>query len=133
MNVKKAVPALLIASFLGMGVTACDSDADVASKNLSKDADNYKVMRQIVVYNGFTDKYILSVTGYCALGNDDPADEVSYTCKDNSSSTGVTKDIIKKSDNTFVFVHQLEPVDVSTDYYKVVLKPTTIVPDFEVR
>lgn len=129
----KPLALTLAAAAAVVGLTACDSDADVASKNLSKDADNYKVMRQIVVYNGFTDKYILSVTGYCALGNDDPADEVSYTCKDNSSSTGVTKDIIKKSDNTFVFVHQLEPVDVSTDYYKVVLKPTTIVPDFEVR
>jgi hypothetical protein len=32
-----------------------------------------------------------------------------------------------------VFVHQLEPIDVSPDYFKVTVKPTTVIPDFDVR
>jgi hypothetical protein len=126
--------ALAATAVLALGtMTACENDADVVSKNLSTDADNYKVMRQIVVYNSFTDKYILEVIGFCALGNSDPAGSVSYTCKvgKGQGSGGYVKDIIKKSDNVTVFAHQLEPVNVSPDYYKVTLKPTTVVPDFE--
>lgn len=65
-----------------------------------------------------------------SLGNDDPSNEVSYTCK---TDQGYIKDIIHTSDNSFVYAHQLHPVNVSPDYFKVTLKPTTIVPDFQVR
>lgn len=123
--------AVLTAIFVAIiGLSACNSDSDVVSKNLSKDADNYKVFRQIVVYNAITDKYILEVQGYCALGNDDGSTKVTYTCK---SPDGYVKDIIKKSDNTFVFVHQLHPRNVSSKYFKVILKPTEVIPDFELR
>lgn len=128
---KKIATAVAAVTFVGLAsLTACQNDSDVVSENLSKEADEYKVMRQIVVYNAITDTYILEVTGYCSLGNDDPASQVSYTCK---SPGGYVKDIIKKSDNTFVFVHQLHPVQVSDDYFEVVVKPSTVIPDFDVR
>jgi hypothetical protein len=111
----------------GLCLTACSHNNDVVSKNLSNEADQFHVFRQIVVYNGFTDKYILEVDGYCALGNHDAADEVTYTCK---SPDGYVKDIIEKSDNTFVFVHQLSPKNVSDNFYQVTLKPTEIIPTF---
>lgn len=126
----KRIGLIITAIVMAFGFTACSSDSDVASRNLSKDADNYKVLRQIVVYNAITDKYILEVNGFCALGNNDGVSQVSYTCK---TKEGIIKDIIKRSDNTFVFVHQLSPRQVSTDYYKVILKPTEIVPQFEIR
>lgn len=126
----KRIAAAIIGLFLLSGFAACSSDSDVASKNLSKDADNYKIFRQVVVYNSITDKYILEVKGFCSLGNHDSAGTVSYTCK---TSEGYVKDIIKKSDNVLVFAHQLDPANVSTKYYKVILKPTEIVPQFEIR
>jgi hypothetical protein len=124
---KKVAVVVAAAAALAGGLTACDHDSDVASRNLSNDADQFKVFRQIVVYNGITDKYIMEIDGYCALGNHDPGDEVSYTCK---TSQGYIKDIIKKSDNTFVFVHQLHPKDVSKDFFQVTLKPTEVLPNF---
>lgn len=126
----KIASAVLGLAVLGGGLTACKSDSDVVSENLSRDADNYRVARQIVVYNAITDKYILSVEGFCSLGNDDKADRVTYTCRKDG---GYIKDIILKSDNTFVFVHQLDPKNVSTKFVKVILKPSTIVPDLDVR
>lgn len=127
---KKTIASSLAIIALAAGLTACDHDSDVVSENLSNDADNYKVFRQIVVYNSITDKYVLEVDGYCALGNDDSSSETTYTCK---SPAGYVKDIIKRSDNTFVFVHQLYPRNVSASYFKVTLKPSEIIPDFDVR
>lgn len=126
-HVKKAIAAAVAGAALLGGLAACNHDSDVASKNLSNEADQFKVFRQIVVYNGITDKYIMEIDGYCALGNHDPGDEVSYTCK---TPQGYIKDIIKKSDNTFVFVHQLRPKNVSHDFFQVTLKPTEVLPNF---
>jgi hypothetical protein len=130
---KKAAVATALAASLTLGLSACQSDSDVVSKNLSKDSDNYKVARQIVVYNGITDKYIQTVTGFCSLGNNDKADRVSYTCKASGEDSGYLKDIILKSDNTFVFVHQVAARNVSKSHVKVVFKPSTVLPDIEAR
>lgn len=123
----KRIAGLTLAGILGVAaLTGCSHKSDTVSHNISADADSYKVFRQIVVYNGITDKYILEVDGYCALGNDDPASQVSYTCK---TDKGYIKDIIYKSDNTFVFEHQLHPVNVSDTYFKVILRPESVIPN----
>lgn len=126
-----SVAALLLA---GGALTAC-SDADTVSHNLSQDADNFKVWRQIVLYNGITDKYVLEIDGYCSLGNSDASDRVTVTCKvaSGNDTDSYTKDIYLKSDNTMVFAHQIGGVHVSPDHYKVVLKPETVIPNFEIR
>ena len=126
----KVLAAIVVALLIAIGASGCSAKSDTVSKNLSKDADQFKVLRQIVVYNSFTDKYILEVEGFCSLGNDDPSDEVTYTCK---TEGGYIKDIIKKSDNTFVYVHQLLAANVSDTHYKVFLRPATIIPDIDVQ
>lgn len=37
------------------------SDADVASSNLSKAADQFEITRRVVFYNGITGDYMLTV------------------------------------------------------------------------
>lgn len=118
-------PVIGVLAILALA-TGCKHKSDTVSQNLSADADSYKVFRQIVVYNGLTDKYILEVDGWCALGNDDPSNEVSYTCK---VPGGYTKDIIHTSDNVLVFEHQLKPHNVSDTYFKVILRPESVIPD----
>lgn len=110
-------------------LTAC-TDADIASRNLSKDADMFRVNRRIVFYNGITGDYILVVEGYCSLGNYDPTGELSVTCK-------VGKDNYKKhflglSDNVTYFAEQIEGGVVSEDAYKVIFKPSAIIPNIEI-
>lgn len=53
----------IIASIAAIGLTlgACSTDADVASENLSKAADQFEILRRIVFLNGITDEYIPSV------------------------------------------------------------------------
>jgi hypothetical protein len=60
-------------------LAAC-SDADVASSNLSKAADNFEINRRVVFYNGITGDYMLSIEGLCSKGNNDAARQLSITC-----------------------------------------------------
>jgi hypothetical protein len=76
--------ATLMAAFMGAGLLSlhgCNSDADVASRNLSKAADQFEITRRVVFYNGITGEYMLTVEGLCSLGNYDKNREVSITCK----------------------------------------------------
>ena len=64
---------------LGVMFIGCD-DADIASRNLSKAADNFEVVRRVVFYNGITDTYILTIEGRCSI-YDDGMGQLEITCK----------------------------------------------------
>lgn len=105
------------------------TDADIASQNLSRAADNFEITRRVVFYNGITGDYMLSIEGLCSLGNNDKAREVTITCKTGPSA--FKKHFLGLSDNVTYFVEQLEAQDVSTYHYRVVFKPQTILPDID--
>lgn len=128
---KKIITAIAAGLLLAGGLTACSSDADVASQNLSKDADNFKITRRVVLYNGITNDYTLAVVGKCSLGNDDTTAQSTVTCKMDDGK--FVKHIFRLGDNMTVFAEQMETTDASTQHYKVVFKPSTIIPDLDVR
>ncbi|WP_210209408.1 hypothetical protein [Rhizobium tropici] len=111
-------------------LSSCN-DADVASHNLSKAADNFQVNRRIVVINGITDNYLLSVEGLCSLGNADKDREISITCK--TGPDAYKKFFAGLSDNVTYVVEQLEPMPVSVYRYKVIFKPSVIIPDIDLK
>lgn len=105
------------------------TDADVASRNLSKAADQFEVERRVVFYNGITGGYILSVEGRCSIGNQDAPGRLSVTCKTGEDT--YKKHFLGLSDNVTFFAEQLEPKKVSAYHYRVIFKPQTIVPDVD--
>lgn len=122
---------IAILAITGIFATAaCTSDADVASSNLSKDAENFKILRRVVFYNGITGDYILSIEGHCSVETEENS-KLSVTCKIGDGK--FKKHFLGRSDNVTWFAEQIEGVNVSTSHYKVVFKPSTIVPDVEVR
>lgn len=123
---KKAILALVAIP----AIAGC-TDADVASRNLSKAADMFEVNRRVVFYNGITGGYMLTVEGLCSLGNRDSAGQLSITCKTGPDT--FKKHFLGLSDNVTYFVEQLEPNKVSTYHYRVVFKPQTIIPDIDFR
>lgn len=126
----KKIIIALSAVALVVGLSACSNDADVASKNLSKAADNFEVQRRIVFFNGITDKYLLEIDGLCSLGNHDSAHQLTVTCK---TPTGYKKHFLGLSDNVSYFVEQQQSKHVSVDHYRVTFKPETVVPDIDAR
>jgi hypothetical protein len=113
-----------------MSLVGC-SDADVASSNLSKAADQFEVTRRIVFYNGITGEYMLTITGLCSLGNSDKARALSVTCKTGPSA--YKKHFLGLSDNVTFVVEQIDAVPASPYQYRVVFKPLAIIPDIEIR
>ena len=125
---KRLLGALAIIIGLGALSACTDDDADVVSENISKDADNFKVLRRIVFYNGITESYILELIGFCNIEED--GSQLEVTCKVDD---GYQKHFLGRSDNVTYFVEQLDTSDVSPDFYKVTFKPSVVVPDPELR
>jgi hypothetical protein len=125
---KKIITAAVI-GLAGLGLVGC-SDADVASRNVSKAADNFEIPRRIVFFNGITDKYLLQIEGYCSIEPDTGAQKLDVTCKQGGA---YKKHFLGLSDNVSYFVEQVEGANVSVDHYRVVFKPSVIIPDIELR
>ena len=122
--------AIALSLVVVAGCNPFRSDADVAADNVSKAADQFEVLRRVVFYNGITDSYMLTIEGYCSLGNFDAAGELTVTCKVGAGE--FKKHFLGLSDNVTYFVEQLEGANVSTDHYRVIFKPSVIVPDIDV-
>ena len=127
---KKMLMAVL-GLVMAIAVAGCATDADVVSENLSKSADQFEVLRRVVFYNGITDSYMLTIEGYCSLGNFDAEKELTVTCQ--VSPGEYKKHFLGLSDNVTYFVEQLDAENVSSDHYRVVFKPSVIVPDIDVQ
>ncbi len=112
-------------------MAGCSSDADVASRNLSRAADNFDVNRRVVFYNGITGEYVLSIEGLCSKGNDDGVRKVTITCK--TAPGQFKKHYLGLSDNVTYIMEQLEPLPVGTSHYVVNFKPSAILSDIRLR
>lgn len=120
------IPALCLPLMAGQ----CD-DAQIATENLKKAADNFEVNRRVVFYNGITDSYILSVEGRCSMDLNSEATAFSVICKVGPNQ--YKRHTLVLSDNTSAFVEHLEPTEASAYHYRVTFKPQTILPDVDFR
>lgn len=123
--------ALVLATVIAAGLAGCNSDADVASQNLSTAADNFQINRRIVFYNGFTGEYMLTIEGLCSKDNSSTDTKLAIICKTGPNE--FKKHFLGLSNNVTYFIEQLDPAAASTYRYKVVFKPSVIVPDIEVK
>lgn len=96
-------------------------------ENLLKDTDMFQVYRRAVFYNGITNEYILEVQGYLSI--EDEGNQLEVTVKLNDGS--YLKHFLGLSDNVTYFVEQIESRYVSDDRYKVIFKPSVILPMIE--
>jgi hypothetical protein len=123
----RAIAAVAAAAVLGVTLSACESAADKASDNLSKAAENFEVPRRIVGINGITDKPLFSVEGFCSYEIKD--DSYDVICKQPDGS--IERTTMGKSDNVTIVVTQMGGVKVSLFRSRVIFRPETIVPNFD--
>lgn len=123
---------LLTVSVLSLGLlfTGCSREAQVASSNLSHAADNFQLDRRIVFYNGITGDYVLTIEGKCSFEAVSER-KVDVTCKVGDKE--FKKHSLGISDNVTYFSEQLTSKGVSVYQYKVDFRPTTIIPDVDLK
>ena len=128
----KKVLIAFVAVALTFTAAACTAhDSDVVSENLSTAADQFEILRRVVFYNGITGEYMMTIEGLCALGNDDGPNELTVICKVGPGE--FKKHFLGLSDNVTYFVEQLYGENVSASRYRVVFKPSVIVPDIDIN
>lgn len=119
---------ILLLALMALTVTSC-SDADVASQNIARAAEQFEIYRRVVFYNGITDNYILSVEGYCSIS--DLNGQLEVTVKTESGA--YLKHHLGLSDNVTYFSEQLQPEYVSDKQYRVIFKPSVIIPNIDME
>lgn len=129
MKFKKVVATVAIGIVGVMGLASCSSEAQMASENLSKGADQFEIDRRVVFLNGITDKYLLSIEGRCSI--EDEGNQLEVTCKVGENS--YKKHFLGLSDNVSYFVEQLEPAEVDVYHYRVIFRPEEIIPDIDME
>lgn len=118
-----------IIAMLMMAMVGCSTDADIASRNLSKSAEMFEINRRVVFYNGITDTYILSIEGRCSV--DFYTDKFTVTVKTGPNE--YKKHYLGRADNVFPFVEQLGSAKVGVYRYKVIFKPLSVIPDIDLE
>lgn len=126
----KRILMLLVLTLIITGLSAC-SKADVASQNISKEAEEFRVKRRIVFYNSLQDVYILQIIGNCSIELTDNQKMLEVTCRIGEKK--YQKHFLGLSDNVTYSVEQLDYSEVSAYHYEIIFKPSVILPIVEVE
>jgi ABC-type Fe3+-hydroxamate transport system substrate-binding protein len=129
--VKRALAVLAVTL---AALTACTSAADTASQNVSAAADNFEVNRRIVGINLRTGDTLFLVEGACSITRDV---DLVVICKTGSNPDTFTKNYFGLGPNggdgvTYVST-QLGPVQANQWRTRIILRPTTVLPDFDLQ
>lgn len=127
---KKFLFGILTIASIGI-FAGCSTDSDVASHNLSKDADNFKVQRKITFINTVTDEVLYTVEGNMSVYADTSDNQLEVTAMIGDGK--FKKDILGLSPTTVYIVEQVEWQEANKYRYKVTLKPSVLIPEVEVR
>lgn len=123
-----AVPALAAALLL----SGCTSDAQKVSENLSTEADQFKVVRRIVVTNTWNGETLWEATGRCSIDINRP-DVLVLICLEDEGAGLYKKHYLSTGGGNISWAStQLESANVSRYHTTIVFKPQNIVPNVDI-
>jgi hypothetical protein len=127
-TLKQTLKYIILA--VALGLSSCQQESEVAAYNVSQAAHNFEVNRRVVFYNGITSEYILTIEGLLSVVVE-PDQKLSVIVKTGPKE--YKKHYLGISDNVTWFCEQLDSVKASPFHYRVVFRPSTIIPDIEVK
>ncbi|WP_279280662.1 hypothetical protein [Enterococcus gallinarum] len=122
---------LIILTSFGLFLLAGCNDADVASNNLSQDADNFKILRKVTFINTVTDEVLYTVEGNFSITADTDGNQLEITAKTGKDE--FQKHFLGLSPTTVYIVEQQEWTEANQYRFKITLKSSALIPDVEVR
>ncbi len=121
---KKCLVLLVVLLLCVVCLTAC-TEADRVSQNVSKEADNFNVIRRISVINMRSDKPIFELIGQFSIRNTSTC-ELAVICE--VAPNQYKKHYIYLNDWTMYVVEDISGADVSPYRYEINFLPEMIVP-----
>lgn len=118
---------------LAVGALAgCSTDAAKVSDNLSKEADQFRVVRQIVVVNTWNGETLWQATGRCSIDIGRP-DVLVLICLEDEAAGLYKKHYLSTGGGNISWAStQLEAAPASRYHTTIVFKPTAIVPNVDI-
>lgn len=116
---------LLIALVGAMLLTGC-SESDRVSSNLSKEADNFNIVRQLTVINCIEGDVLFQMTGRMSIIADTADNQLEIIVEDEDGS--YKKHFIGLSDNVTYVVEDIDVNDVSKYKYTLNYNPKMWIP-----
>lgn len=116
---KKKILCLGLGAVMMLGsLTGCswEDEADVASYNISKEADNFNIYRRITVINNQSDETMLEFEGWCSITKDNDDNQLEITYRVGKDE--YYKDFVGLNDRTTYLVTQLDGANVDKYHYE---------------
>ena len=117
---------LFIALITVLLLTGCETQADKVSYNLSQEADNFNVVRQITVINCLEGDVLFQMTGKMSITADTADNQLEIIIEDENGK--YKKHFIGLSDNVTYVVEDLDINDVSNYKYTLNYNPKMWIP-----
>lgn len=126
---KKTIIGLALAA---LALTGCSTDAQKVSENLSTEADQFKVVRKIVVVNTWNGETLWEATGRCSIDINRPDVLVLICLEDEAAGLYKKHHLSTGGGNISWASTQLDAVAASRYHTTIVFKPTAIVPNVDI-
>lgn len=122
----KKIKVLIATVILACALGACGSQAYVVSQNVSKEADNFNVVRRLTVINSRSDKVVLSMVGKISI--EDVTDGIAVLVEIDHDKKIYQKHYVYLNEWTMYTVEDVSEVNVSPYVYEMEFMPEQIVP-----
>lgn len=121
-----------LAALLMLALAGCSTDADKVSRNLSTDADQFKIVRQIVVVNTWNGETLWQATGRCSIDIGRP-DVLVLICLEDEAVGLYKKHYLSVGGGNISWAStQLDAAPASRYHTTIVFKPTAVVPNIDI-
>lgn len=119
MNLKAKVAAGLIVTVLAAGVTGCGTEAQRVEYNLTQEAENFNVVRQLTVINCLEGDVLFQMTGRMSITADVDDNQLEIIVENTDGK--YVKHFVGLSDNVTYVVEDLNLGENEVSKYKYTL------------
>lgn len=121
---KKRIISLLLLTLISFSLVGC-SEAERVSQNLTQEADNFNVIRQVTVIDCITGDTLFQVRGKISIQADSADNQLEIISEENKQ---YKKHFIGLSDNVSYVVEQLDVKDVDNYKFTINYNPKMWIP-----
>lgn len=115
---KKILATLLAVGLMATMLTGCQTEAQRVSYNLSQEADNFNIVRQLTVINCIEGDVLFQMTGRMSITADTADNQLEIIVEDDGT---YVKHFVGLSDNVTYVVEDLNLGDNAVSKYKYTL------------